>query len=93
MTEWTVVTVIIVLVGLVATLVKPMLSLNTSMTKLTISNERLSEDLKGLTDKNSEAHARIWQHEDEQDKRLNDHDKQFDSHESRIGALEKGKNK
>ncbi|MEA4921606.1 MAG: hypothetical protein VB078_11920 [Clostridiaceae bacterium] len=34
MTEWTVVTMIVVLSELVATLVKPMLSLNTSMTKL-----------------------------------------------------------
>lgn len=77
MTEWTVVTVIMVLGGLVATLVKPMLSLNTSMTKLTMSNERLSEELQGLADKNSEAHEQILRHQDEQDKLLFDHNRRI----------------
>lgn len=83
MTEWGVVGVFIAIVGLVATLVKPMLSLNTSMTKLTMSNEQLSNDLKQLVDKNTESHTRLWQKNDEQDTRINEH-------EYRISELEKG---
>lgn len=83
MTEWSVVGVIIALCGLVATLVRPMLSLNASITKLTLLVERLGEDLKALSLKNSETHARLWEKNESQDRQLDDH-------ECRITALEKG---
>ena len=41
MTEWGVVGVVIALAGLVATLVRPMLSLNGSITKLNLLAEQL----------------------------------------------------
>ena len=82
MTEWGVVGVIVALAGLVATLVRPMLSLNASITKLTLLAERLAEDLKTLSGKNSEGHARLWDKIDEQDRTL-------ENHACRITALEK----
>jgi hypothetical protein len=39
--EWQVVTVLVVLIGLLATIVKPMLNLNTSITRLTDSVDTL----------------------------------------------------
>ena len=79
--EWTTVTVIIALVGLGAAIIKPIVSLTQSITKLTVVVETLQEDMSGLTTKNSQGHARIWEHNEEQDARIEDH-------ERRIGTLE-----
>lgn len=79
--EWTTVTVIIALVGLGAAIIKPIVSLTQSITKLTVVVETLQEDMSGLTAKNSQGHTRIWDHIDEQDTRIEDH-------ERRIGTLE-----
>lgn len=79
--EWTTVTVIIALVGLGVAVVKPIISLTQSITKLTVAVDRLQSDMESLTTKNSQAHGRLWDHNGEQDGRLNDHEK-------RIGSLE-----
>lgn len=74
MTEWGVVTVLVALVGFVATVVKPIINLNTSITKLTEIVDRMSKDLDELTKRNADTHARIFE-------RLEDH-------ETRIKILE-----
>ena len=87
MTEWGVVGVIIAVVGLFFTVGKPVINLNTSITKLTVTVDRLQkdyDDLKkrahaeasALAVKNSDSHRRI-------------HDK-LDDHEQRITDLEHG---
>lgn len=70
MTEWTIVTVIIALVGLLAAVIKPILKLNATITRLTESVDTLEKQLSQIIGKNSESHARIWKHVDEQEKRL-----------------------
>ena len=81
MTEWGVVGVIIALAGLGATVVKPLLSLNTSIVKLTTRLEHMTDDLHELTERNSKSHDRLWAKNDAQDRRL-------DNHELRIVSLE-----
>lgn len=81
--EWTTVTVIIALVGLGAAIVKPIVSLTQSITKLTVVVEHLQDDMSGLTAKNSQSHARLWDHNDEQDVRLDDHERRIDTLEHR----------
>ena len=87
--EWIVVTVIIALAGLFLTVGTPILKLNSNIVKLNCTMESLKEE----TDRNAkdlkeqklhahEAHQRIWDHNDEQDKQLAEH-------ERRIGYLEK----
>ena len=89
MNEWGVVLVIIALVGLATTVGGPVIKLNTSITKLIAGLEGLKEDLGKLGNdvseldvKNHESHRRIWNHNDEQDQQINDH-------EIRIQVLEK----
>ena len=77
MTEWGVVGVIIAMVGLIALLVKPMLSLNTSITRLTTLIDGISDDMKSLTTDNKASHDRIWRHNDQQDAKLEDHEKRI----------------
>ena len=70
MTEWGVVGVIIAVVGLFFTVGKPVITLNTSITKLTVTVDRLQKDyddlkkqahseVNDLAVKNSDSHRRI----------------------------------
>lgn len=81
MNEWTVVTALVVVVGLFATLAKPLLKLNTTLVKLDDNVTSLRQSLTDQTASNKEAHTKIWAHESEQDKRL-------ENHETRIERLE-----
>ena len=81
MTEWGVFGVVIALVGFAATFLAPALKLNSSITKLTVTVERLVKDMSDQRE-NSKAHERLWDKNDEQDKALNDH-------ETRITTLER----
>ncbi|MDL2294227.1 hypothetical protein LJC60_06305 [Ruminococcaceae bacterium OttesenSCG-928-D13] len=84
MTEWGVVGVLVVLVGLIVTISGPIIKLNTNITKLTMAIKNTTEDVTGLTTKhdddmrkNSESHARIWEHNKMQDEKITDHDKRI----------------
>ncbi len=77
MDYWSVVLVIVTLVGLGAVIIKPVVSLTRSITTLTVAVENLQKDMSGLTTKNSEAHERIWNHEEKQDAQLEDHEKRI----------------
>ena len=88
MSEWTVVTVIVALVGLFLTIGKPIITLNSNIVKLNLTVEALDARQKEQGDELNEqakhaheAHAKIWEHEHEQDDLLRDHSE-------RIGKLE-----
>ncbi len=72
--EWTVVTVIVVLLGLVAAVVRPLLSLNATITRLTESVNSLQKNIAGLTAKNDESHDRLWAASAEHGQRLSNHE-------------------
>ena len=74
MSEWTVVTVIVVLSGLVISFVKPLVTLNGTLTRLADAVAVLERELKDMSDRNREAHGRLWEKEAEQDERLRDHE-------------------
>lgn len=81
MNEWSVVSVLIAIVGLFATVGMPVIRLNSSIVRLNCSVEILTEHqkeqdaaIKGQAEKASEAHSKIWSHEEEQDRQLNDHE-------------------
>ncbi|WP_434310159.1 hypothetical protein [Hominifimenecus sp. rT4P-3] len=74
MSEWEVVGVIVALLGLIAAIAGPLIKLNTSITTLTVTLKGLNEDISDLTIKNTKSHQRLWDHNEEQDKKLNDHE-------------------
>lgn len=84
MTEWTVVTVIVVLTGLIGAILKPIIDLNGSITRLNESVSVLEKNIAGLTDRNSESHDKLWHKCDEHDGKLN-------QHETRLQILERNK--
>ena len=83
MTEWGVVGVIIALVGLIAGIVTPLLKLNTSIVKLTMLVDGLSQRLAGIESNNTDAHRRLWTTVDEHTHELAEHDKRISHLEDR----------
>lgn len=80
--EWTTVTVLIAVVGLIATVLTPAIKLNTSVTKLATLVDSLNNKISTSESNNAEAHRRIWNELDGQKETLN-------QHETRITVLEK----
>ena len=74
MTEWTIVGVIVVLLGLIGTVTAPMIRLNTTLTKLNDKFDTLDEKLAGVSESNHASHKRLWEHEEMQDGKLHDHE-------------------
>jgi len=74
MDEWTVVTAIVVLLGLIVTVAKPLISLNSTIISLTDAVKVLEKNLDSIAGKNSEQHAKLWAHEAEQDDMLREHE-------------------
>lgn len=61
--EWTVVTVLVVLVGLIAAVVKPLLTLNTTITRLSAGVDALEKNIGTLTERYDESSTRLADHE------------------------------
>ena len=74
MNEWGVVGVIIALVGFLATIIKPLTNLTRSITELTVVVKRLQRDLQEQESSAHESHKRLWEHNNKQDDRLEDHE-------------------
>jgi len=77
MTEWGIVLVIVTLFGLIASVVKPIVSLTKSITTLTVMVDSLKAELDKFCSKNTLSHDRIWAHEEKQDAILDDHEKRI----------------
>ena len=74
MSEWEVIGVVVVLIGLVTSIAKPIIELNGSIVKLNTL-------LAALTERNQDEHETI-------NERLREHGRQIDAHEGRIVRLE-----
>lgn len=87
MVEWTVVTVITALVTLFFAIYNPVSKStkeNTkAMTELTMNIKSLTEKFATFENNNHESHKRIWEHNDEQDNLLKDHEKRLTIMEER----------
>ena len=81
MSEWTIVTVLIALVGLFLTVGKPIINLNSNITKLTVTVDNLQKTVDKIEEKQRNDNTKVWD-------RLNIDDKKLDNHESRITKLE-----
>ena len=81
MNEWMVVTVIATLIGICASVIRPLISLNGTITRLTVAVNVLEKNISGLAAKNSESHAKIWE-------KVEEHDDVLNSHETRLVLIE-----
>ncbi|MBQ8670368.1 MAG: hypothetical protein IJ508_03890 [Oscillospiraceae bacterium] len=79
--EWQVVLVLAELIGLFVLVAKPILKLNSTMVEFTTELKALSKRVDRVELSKHEAHERLWEHNDQQDERIADH-------ETRIRVLE-----
>lgn len=82
----------VIVVGLFFTVTKPMTANTKQMTELTVElkyqrewQERHEKEFKEQIVKNSGSHERIWKHNDEQDKIIEDHEKRIIKLENKGG--------
>lgn len=81
MDEWAIVTVLIALTGLFMTVAKPILGLNSTITRLSENVERLESRLTEFSENNTDSHRRLWA-------QCDGHAKRLEAHETRIAVLE-----
>lgn len=81
MDEWTIVTVIATLIGICASVIRPLISLNGTITRLTAAVNVLEKNISGLAAKNSESHAKIWV-------KVEEHEDVLSRHETRLTLIE-----
>lgn len=74
MNEWAVVGVLITLGGFFLTVGAPILKLNGTITRLQVVLDDLKKDFDKQQAKASETHKRIFDHDAEQDRRIEDHE-------------------
>ena len=72
--EWTVVSVIVVLMSLIGGVVAPVIRLNSSITRLTTVVDGLCKNLDSLTQRNSQAHEKLWGKLEEHGDTINKHE-------------------
>ena len=83
MTEWGVVGVVIALVGLIATVIKPAISLAQATTQLTVMVNELRRDMDQQSTQSRASHQKLWDKNNKQDEIIQ-------NHEIRIAKLEDG---
>ncbi|MEY8320274.1 hypothetical protein AAK894_04235 [Lachnospiraceae bacterium 46-61] len=82
--EWEILTVLIAITGLLATVTKPVMNLTNTITKLNNTCQILEERMERFENHNHDSHVKLWAHNDKQDKQLTEH-------ENRISILEERK--
>ena len=60
--EWEIVTVMIALLGLIATVTKPIMNLTNTITKLNDTCEHLESKMEKFENHNHDSHVRLWNH-------------------------------
>lgn len=84
MNEWSVVGVIVALVGLVSAVAAPLVKLNGNITRLTVTIEGFRRSLEKLDGENRTSHKAFYA-------RLEGHDRMLAEHEQRLRTLENRK--
>lgn len=67
------------LISFIIAVTGPILKLNTSITKLNDSVDVLKEALEKMDEDNSNSHKRLWDHNNEQDDRLDEHERKINN--------------
>lgn len=74
MTDWDIVKDTVVLIGLIVTVTTPLLKLNTSITQLKALLDSVVKQVQDNDRSNSASHKRLWEHNEEQDEFLHNHE-------------------
>ena len=84
---WEIFLGIVALVGFCVTIATPLMKLSKTMTELNVNMQNLNQATNTLTANNTESHRRIWAHNDEQDERLENHEKRITKIETKMDII------
>lgn len=84
---WEIFLGIVALVGFCVTIATPLMKLSKTMTELNINMQNLNQAMNTLTANNTESHRRIWAHNDEQDEKLENHEKRITKIETKMDII------
>ena len=70
---WEIFLGIVALCGFILTVVKTVIPLTNAITLLTEKTAELSSKIEDMDEKKTKAHTELWEHNKEQDKRLEEH--------------------
>lgn len=84
---WEIFLGIVALIGFCVTIATPLMKLSKTMTELNVNMQNLNQAMNTLTANNTESHRRIWAHNDEQDERLDNHEKRITKIETKMDII------
>lgn len=84
---WEIFLGIVALVGFLITVFTPISKLTRTITELNINMKNLGAAMEVLTTKNTESHRRIWEHNEEQDKKIDDHEHRITKIETKMTII------
>ena len=84
---WEIFLGIVALVGFCVTIATPLMKLSKTMTELNVNMQNLKQAMNTLTANNTESHRRIWAHNDEQDEKLENHEKRITKIETKMDII------
>ena len=85
--SWEIFLGIVALVGFCVTIATPLMKLSKTMTELNVNMQNLNQAMNTLTANNTESHRRIWVHNDEQDEKLENHEKRITKIETKMDII------
>lgn len=84
---WEIFLGIVALVGFCVTIATPLMKLSKIMTELNVNMQNLNQAMNTLTANNTESHRRIWAHNEEQDEKLENHEKRITKIETKMDII------
>ena len=85
---WEIFLGIVALVGFCVTIATPLMKLSKTMTELNVNMQNLNQAMNTLTANNTESHRRIWAHNEEQDEKLENHEKRITKIETKMDIIQ-----
>ena len=84
---WEIFLGIVALIGFCVTIATPLMKLSKTMTELNVNMQNLNQAMNTLTANNTESHRRIWAHNEEQDEKLENHEKRITKIETKMDII------
>ena len=84
---WEIFLGIVALVGFIISVATPLMKLSKTMTELNVNMQNLNKAMNVLTANNTESHRRIWQHNEEQDEKIENHEKRITKIETKMDIM------
>lgn len=84
---WEIFLGIVALIGFLITLFTPLSKLTKTITELNVNMKNLGNAMEVLTTKNTESHRRIWEHNEEQDDKIENHEQRITKIETKMEII------